>query len=95
MTYKDSNDLMNDPTFRGRVKVSCLKFADSIMIEASTAPAHNSRLRWASNCFQQPDNVAQQVTPPTVMDGAVQDAGAAITDDALQGSVEAVINKMI
>lgn len=95
MTYKDSADLMNDATFRGRVKTACLKFADSIMIELPTVSAHNSRLRWASSCFQQPDSVSQQVTPPTVMDGAVQDAGPAITDDALQGAVEAVINKMI
>jgi hypothetical protein len=29
------------------------------------------------------------------MDAAVQDAGAEITDTALQGSVEAVVNKLM
>jgi hypothetical protein len=29
------------------------------------------------------------------MDAAVQQAGAAITDDALQGAVETTVNKMI
>jgi hypothetical protein len=86
---------MNDLEFRGRVKVACLKYADSIMIEATSTPAHNSRLRWAQQAFMQPDLVAQQVQPPTVMDPAVQSAGAAVTDAALQGAVEAVVNKTI
>lgn len=95
MTYTESAALMTDMTFRGRVKVACLKFADSIMIEAPTAAAHNARLRWASTCFQQPDQVAATTAPPTVMDSAVQAAGAEVTDAALQGAVEAVVNKLI
>jgi hypothetical protein len=86
---------MQDMAFRGRVKVACLKFADSILIEASSVPAHNSRYKWAQNAFMQPDLVAMQVQPPTVMDPAVQTAGAAVTDAALQGAVEAVVGKMI
>jgi hypothetical protein len=95
MTYTESAALMTDLEFRGRIKVSCLKYADSIMNEANTVPAHNMRLRWAQTTFQQPDMVAGQVQPPVVMDSAVQTAGAEITDDALQGSVEAVVNKMM
>jgi hypothetical protein len=95
MTYTESAALMTDIAFRGRVKVSCLKYADSILVEATTVPAHNTRLRWAQNCFQQPDQVAAQVQPPTVMDAAVQSAGAEIDDAALQASVETVINKMM
>lgn len=95
MTYQESAALMQDLEFRGRVKVACLKYADSIMIEASSVPAHNSRLRWAQNTFMQPDLVAMQVQPPTVMDAAVQAAGAAVTDAALQGAVETVVNKTI
>jgi hypothetical protein len=95
MTYEESATLMQDPAFKGRVKVACLKYADSIMIEASNVPAHSSRLRWASTCFQSPDAVAAQVQAPVVMDGAVQTAGAAVTDAALQGSVEATVNKML
>jgi len=95
MTYSESALLMTDGEFHGRVKVACLKFADSIIGEATTTAAHNTRLRWANNCFQQPDVTASQVQPPTVMDTAVQNAGADITDTALQGSVEAVVGKML
>jgi hypothetical protein len=86
---------MTDMEFRGRVKVSALKYADSIMIEASSVPAHNTRVRWAQNTMQNPEMAAQQIQPPVVMDSAVQTAGAAITDAALQGSVEATVNKML
>jgi hypothetical protein len=95
MTYEESAALMNDMTFRGRIKVSALKYADSISNEANTVPAHNTRLRWAVNTMQQPDMVAMQLQPPTVMDAAVQADGAEITDDALQGSVETVVNKLM
>lgn len=95
MTYEESAALMTDQVFRGRVKVACLKFADSIMIEAASVPAHNARLRWAQQAFQSPDGVSSQVQPPTVMDPAVQTAGAAITDNMLQGAVEGVVNKIL
>lgn len=95
MTYEESNALMSDPAFRGRVKVACLKYADSISNEASNVPAHNTRLRWAQECMNQPDGMAMRIQPPTVMDAAVQDAGEDITDAALQGSVEAVVNKLL
>lgn len=95
MTYEESAALMTDMEFRGRVKVSALKYADSIMIEASSVPAHNTRVRWAQNTMQNPEMAAQQIQPPVVMDSAVQTAGAAISDAALQGSVEATVNKML
>lgn len=93
MTYSESNALMSDPDFTGRVKVACLKFADSIMNEPSTQPAHTARLRWASGCFQSPGPVSLQVTPPTVMDPNVQADGAAIDDAGLQAAVEATVDK--
>ena len=95
LTYDQSAALMTDMAFRGRIKVACLKFADSIMNEASTVPAHNTRERWAISTMNSPDMTATQVQPPTVMDAAVQEAGSAITDGALQGSVEAVVQKML
>jgi hypothetical protein len=95
MTYEESSLLMTDLAFKGRVKVAALKYADSIMIEPASTAAHSSRLRWAQGCFQMPDAAAQQVQPPTVMDPAVQRSGAEITDLALQGAVEGVINKML
>lgn len=95
LTNEESSALMTDITFRGRVKVSALKYADSIMIEAITVPAHNTRIRWATNTFQQPDMVAGQLQPPVVIDPSVQAVGADITDAALQVTVETVVNKML
>ena len=95
MTYEESSALMMDMTFRGRVKVACLKYADSILIEDSSVPAHNARLRWAVGCEQAPDNVAGQIQAPVVMDPAVQAAGKDVTDIALQASVEATVNKLL
>lgn len=95
MTYDESAALMIDQEFRGRIKVSVLKYADSILGEPTGTAAHNTRIKWAQNTFLQPDFVASQTQPPVVMDSAVQAAGSAISDDALQGSVEAVVNKMM
>lgn len=95
MTYEESATLMTDIVFRNRIKVACLKFADYILVEPQNTPAHNTRSKWASNTFNQPDLAAQQVQPPTVMDPAVQTAGAAITDAALQSAVEGVVNKLL
>ena len=94
MTYEESNALTNDPAFRGRVKIACLKFASSIAVEASDVPAHNVRLRWASQTFQSPDQVAMQTTPPVVLDPAIQADGDAVTDPALQSAVESTVTKM-
>ncbi|HEX4594007.1 MAG TPA: hypothetical protein VH157_07015 [Bryobacteraceae bacterium] len=94
LTYEESAALMTDGAFRGRIKVACLKFADSILIQSAPVANRTAQVRWATQMFQQPDTIAAQVQPPTVMDGAVQIAGAAITDAALQGSVEATVQKM-
>jgi hypothetical protein len=95
MTYEQSAALMVDQTFRGRVQVAALKFADSIMIELGTVPAHNTRERWALNTMQNPQMVAGQIQPAVVMDPAVQTDGSAVTDVMLQGAVEAVVNKLM
>jgi hypothetical protein len=95
MTYTESAALMTDMEFRGRVKVAALKYADSIIGEPTGTAAHNTRLRWATSTLQQPDQAAMQIQPPVVMDSAVQADGAEITDAALQGSVEAVVNKLM
>jgi hypothetical protein len=95
LTYETSAALMNDPAFRGRVKVACLKYAQFIMDEAPSVAAHSTRIKWAQQTMQSPDQAAAVTTPPTVMDTAVQAAGAAITDTALQSSVEVTVNKML
>lgn len=95
MSYTDSAALMTNPVFRGRVKVACLTFASAINIEGPDVPAHNARLRWASQTIGNPDLVAGQIQPPTVMDPAVQAAGGDVTDAALQGAVETVVNTIL
>lgn len=95
LTYEQSAQLMTDLQFRGRCKVACLKFADAIMHENAATAGHNTRTKWAQQTLQQPDQVAGQVQPPTVMDPAVQESGATVTDNALQGAVEAVVQKMM
>jgi hypothetical protein len=94
MTYEESAQLMNDPTFRGRIKVSVLKYADSIVIEATPVVSHTSLVKWATRCFQMPDTIAQEIQPSVVMDPAVQTGGANVDDAALQGAVEAVVRKV-
>jgi hypothetical protein len=95
MTYEESAALMTDMAFRGRVKVAVLKYADSIMIELPSVPAHNTRERWATTAMQNPDAIAAQIQPPTIMDPAVQQDGATITDAALQSAVEGTVNKIL
>lgn len=94
LTYQESAQLMGDLVFRGRVKVACLKFANSVL-SRGPLPGGNTLTKWAQNVFQQPDAVAMQVQPPTVMDIAVQEAGADIDDESLQGAVETTVNKML
>jgi len=95
LTYKDSNDLMNDFDFRGRIKVAALKFANSLMDEAINTQWHGAHVRWASNVLLNSEQVATQLHPSVVMDPAVQQDGAAITDTALQGAVEGLVQKLI
>ena len=95
LTYDDSSALMSDQTFRGRIKVAMLKYANAILDESAAVPAHNSRYKWAQQVMQQPDMNAQNLQPPVVMDAAVQDAGKNIDDAGLQGAVESTVNKII
>lgn len=95
LDYTATSALMNDTEFRGRVKVACLKFADYILGEDVSVPAHATRIKWAQQTNTMPDAVAGQVIPVVVMDPAVQDAGAEITDEALQSATEGAVNKMI
>jgi hypothetical protein len=99
MTYDESAALMMSQPFRGRIKVAALSYATSIIDEAATVASHNSRLRWAQTCYQQPDMTAGQLQSPTVMDPGVQTStqpdGTDVTDAALQGAVQAVVDKII
>jgi hypothetical protein len=96
MTYTESATLMIDMQFRGRIKVACLTFASYITGEEPTTPAHNTRIKWAQQCFASPDASAAQIQPTVVMDSKVQEAGGdAISDADLQSAVETSVNKII
>jgi len=95
LTYEQSAALMMDMNFRGRVKVSCLKYSTAIFDEPTDTAAHNTKLKWAAECAQNPDAMAQKIQNPVVMDAQVQQDGSAITDVALQASVETTINKLM
>ena len=95
MTYVESAALMVDPVFMSRVKVACLTFAEYIINEPQTTPAHNTRFRWATSAVQSPDSAAAAVTPIVVMDPNVQAQGSAISDADLQTAVETALNKMM
>lgn len=95
MTYDESSQLMMDSAFGGRIKVAVLKYAAYIQDEATSVPAHSSRLRWAQGAFQNPTMTATQIQPPTVMTPQVQSAGAEVTDANLQTAVESVVSKFL
>ena len=95
MTYEESAALMQDQPFRGRIKVSILKYVGFIMIEPPETMAHSSRYRWAQAASQNPDMTAAQIQPMVVMDPQVQLEGDAVEDSELQTAVEGVVNKII
>ena len=92
INYDESQALINDTVFRGRVNIATLHFAQYILNELPTAAAHNTRIKWAHSTYQNPDMAAQQVT---VMEDQVQAAGAAVSDANLQTAVENAVNKLL
>jgi len=94
LTDTQSAALMRDMEFVGRVKVSAIRYADSLTILAVPASSHTRLLVYAVETFQSPDTMAQKLVPLVVMDSAVQADGANISDSALQGAVEATVNKL-
>ena len=92
LTLEESAELAADPTFRGRIKMAALKYAEYLLNQPTNTPAINTMRKWAMDTQRSPDTRAQELQPLVVMDTAVQDAGAEITDPALQGTVETVVN---
>lgn len=96
MTYEESAALINDTTFRGRIKVAGLKFSTTILNEnPASVNGHAGRYRWAQQMAQNPDSESARLQPLVVLDPAVQQNGAQIADAALQGAVEAVANQFM
>jgi hypothetical protein len=94
-TYEETFALMQDQAFKGRVLVSCTKYASYIADEAPTVPAHPTRYKWAMFTLSTPEASMSQVMPTVVWDAGVQTDGANITDAALQGAVETAVQKLI
>jgi hypothetical protein len=95
LTYEQTYALMKDEAFRGRVTVSCTKFATYITDEAPSVPAHPTRYKWAQQTLITPEVATTQILPTVVWDASVQADGAAIADAALQGAVENAVQKLI
>lgn len=93
--YKTSADLMHDPEFNGRTRIACLHYAQFISNEATTVPAHVTRLAWAQKTFDNSENAVNEIMPILIMDPKVQAAGTAITDEDLQSALETSVNKTI
>ena len=93
MTNIEQAALAKDPEFRDRIKICLLHFSDYIVGEATTTPAHNTRLKFSNDVYQDSDTVAMKLQPSVVMDAKVQEQGAEISDADLQTSVEATVNK--
>jgi hypothetical protein len=87
LTLSDSAALINDPTFRGRVKVAAVNYAQYLQLQPSLSA---SKSRWIQNTMTQPDQAAQQLTPGVVLNPSVQNAGAAVTDADLKAATQVV-----
>jgi hypothetical protein len=95
LTLEQSAALMNDQTLKGKVKVSMLRYCDTILIEADSTMGHTSRVRWAQQAMQQPEMWVNQLYPNVVLDPALQETGADTADPQIQAATEAVINKTV
>jgi hypothetical protein len=91
MTYLESAALARDAEFQGRVKIAALRYASEVLMESPDTPGHIARYRWALEMIRQPDYQASQLQPLVVISPAVDAAGAAIPDAALQTAVELVV----
>ena len=99
LTQKQSSSLMNDIELHGRIKVCAMKYSDTITIQDVAVATHTALVKWAFGCGQQPDKTATDLQPFVVGDPAVQNAEidenghSMVSDDALQGAVEATVRK--
>lgn len=96
MSYQATFELTTDPVFRGRVSTACVHYANFITDEPSNTMAHSTRFRWAQQTLVGPEASVNRVIATVCNDAAVQEApGAAITDAALQTTVETAVNKLL
>jgi len=85
MTFEESATLINDPTFRGRVKVAALVYAQYLSLQPNNS---SRRSDWIFNTLRAPDIATQTLTPSVVINPNVQQEGASVTDPNLQAAVQ-------
>lgn len=92
LTFTESAALMNDPDFRGRVKVAALNYAQFLSLQTGN---NNSKMKWIQQTQLQPDMTATILVPPTVMNPNVQAGGATVSDADLQAAVQATADMIM
>jgi hypothetical protein len=92
LTLEQSAQLMNDPEFRGRVKVALLNLAMQTLREANQ---NLSRLRWAQSTITSADTSVVQAIGPVVMQPGVQEKGTEIDDGTLMFATGNALNSII
>lgn len=92
LSFAESAELINNLDFRGRVKVAALQYAAYL---ATVAGNSNSKQQWAQRTLQMPDQTAQTLVGPVVMNTNVQSLGANIDDQNLAASVQVVADMMM
>jgi hypothetical protein len=95
LTYEETYDLSKDAVFRGRVAVASTHYAVFITDEPANTPAHSTRYKWAQSTLANVEGAVAMVITTVCNDAAVQTDGAAITDAALQSTVETAVNKLL
>jgi len=110
MTSEESAYLMTELTFKGRVRVYLITYANTILNEPTTTSRHKSGVDWSEETIRNSDQRAFTYQPAVVMDPGIQQAGliddpndtntpprkiSAATDLQLEAAVQAVVNKSI
>jgi len=92
MTLEESANLINDPSFRGRVKVAALIYAQYLSLQPNNS---SSTSNWIFQTLRAPDQVALTLTPSVVINPNVQIAGANVADPDLQAAVQSVATSLM
>lgn len=90
-SYMDTyNAAIGDTTTRSRLFVSVAKYARFVVGGGGSPSA--DRLAWATDAFNDTRGAVDRLIWAVVGDPAYLSAGEQITDDALQGALEAAVN---
>lgn len=92
LSLDQSAQLMKDFTFLGRVKSAALTYAQYLSLQPANSGA---KVRWMQQTMNQPDQMAQQLVSPVVLNPNVQQAGSTIDDPGLQAAVQSVADVMM